>query len=134
VAGHRRGAHYGRSATWGGFRLALSVGRLGSGWIPDDDDTAAHEDTAAALVGVFIGARSRGVEWRGWHCMVRLSKATRSEGGNGSGALQLGSVRCSTGKRREEAHDGARRLSSDMKNGVMVMERSSEAHGTLPSP
>jgi hypothetical protein len=63
VAGHRRGAHDGRSATWGGFRLALSAGRLGSGWIPDDDDTTAHEETAAALVGVFIGARSRGVEW-----------------------------------------------------------------------
>jgi hypothetical protein len=65
---------------------------------------------------------------------VRLGKATRSEGGPGGGALQLGPVHCSTGRRREEAQDSMRRLSSDVKNIVMAMERSSEANGTLPSP
>jgi hypothetical protein len=134
VADHQRGAHGGRSATRGGFRLALSRGWLGLGWVLDDDDAAAHEETAAALVGVFTGARSRGAEWRGWRCTLRLGKATRSEGGPGGGTLQLSPVRCSTGRRRGEAHDDVQRLSSGVKNRVMVMERSSEANGTLPSP
>jgi hypothetical protein len=65
---------------------------------------------------------------------LRLGKAMRSEGGPGGGALQLGPVHCSTGRRRGEAHDDVRRLSSGVKNRVMAMERSSEANGTLPSP
>jgi hypothetical protein len=54
----------------------MSGGRLGSGWVPDDDDAAAHEETATTLVGVFVGAQSRGVEYRGRRSVVRLSKAT----------------------------------------------------------
>jgi hypothetical protein len=76
-------------------------------------DAGHMRTTATGLNGQLVGTQSRGAEWRGWRCAVQLDKATRSEGGPGSGVLPCAARlrggsrrRAATEQRREEQSDG----------------------------